>query len=187
MTLSWSLSITNATVMEPTSVNMVYSEKPSDEDTVVPNRRTSNRIIAIVIRGNDTLFQETPLTTRYDPENAPQRTVTIPKAYPMSPLFAATARRAPISPSETETPHSPGFPSPNIFMPFENQFSSLAKRVAMPAFIPVVINIRTNRSSGLSKARTLNSPISNPPVMACIPIHRFEDAIPSAARFPDFR
>ena len=168
-------------------MNTVYSEKPIDDATSWPNISPSKRIMAIIIRGTVTLLQETPLTTRYEPENAPQRTVTIPKAYPTSPLFAATARRAPNMPSETETPQRPGFPRPSIFMPLENQLSSLAKRVAIPAFKPVTPIIRTNRSKGLSKAKTFNSPISNPPVIACIPIHKFEDAMPRAARLPDFR
>ena len=168
-------------------MNIVYFEKPIDDANSRPIKRTINKIMAITIRGTETLFQETPLTTRYEPENAPQRTVTIPKAYPTSPLFAATARRAPNSPSETETPQRPGFPRPSIFIPSENQLASLAKLVAIPAFKLVTPIIRTNRSKGLSKAKTFNSPISNPPVIACIPIHKFEDAMPRAARLPDFR
>ena len=55
-----------------------------------------------------TLSLSTPLTTRYDPPNAPARKVTIPNAYPESSRLDATAINAPIIPKEIETPQSPG-------------------------------------------------------------------------------
>ena len=55
-----------------------------------------------------TLSLSTPLTTRYEPPNAPARKVTIPNANPESSRLDATAINAPIIPKEIETPQSPG-------------------------------------------------------------------------------
>ena len=108
-------------------------------------------------------------------------------AYPTSCLLAPTAIKAPIIPKDTETPHNPGSPSPNALNDFENQFSSFANIAAILALMPDIIMIRTNKSNGSVNARIFNEPKLNPSVNACIPIHKLVDAIPSAAKFPDFR
>ena len=69
---------------------------------------------------------------------------------------------------------------------FENQFSSLANIAAILALIPEITIIKTNNSSGSSSGSILIDPILNPSVSACIPIHRLVDAIPKAAKLPDF-
>ena len=56
-TLFWSLRITNPTVVEPNIVNIVYSEKPIDDAASWPNTRPIKRIMAITIRGTETLLQ----------------------------------------------------------------------------------------------------------------------------------
>ena len=88
-------------------------------------------------------------------------------------------------PSEIETPHSPGFPRPKVSNPLENQFSFFEKTVAMYAFIEVTTIRSRNNSNGSSIGKTCRGPAENCGVIACIPIHRLEDAIPREARFPD--
>ena len=138
-------------------------------------------------RGTATRFVSTPLTERYEPPKAAPRKATIPSAYPVSSRLLATARSAPTIPIEIETPQSPGLPSPSAANACENQFLSRAKRAAMVALMPVTVIRSRNNSRGLSSASILREPNSNPPVIACIPIHRLDAATPSAARLPDCR
>ena len=138
-------------------------------------------------RGTATRFLSTPLTERYEPPKAAPRKATIPSAYPVSSRLLATARSAPTIPMETETPQSPGMPRPSALKACENQFSSCANRAAMVALMPVTVIRRRNRSKGSSRASILREPNSNPPVIACIPIHRLDAATPRAARLPDCR
>ena len=141
--------------------------------------------IAPIPRGIITRTESTPLTTRYEPPKQAPRNETIPRAYPTSSRLEATASRAPTIPIDTETPQSPGRPKPTALNACENQFSSRAKRAAMVALIADTTISRINRRSESSSARILRDPRSNPPVIACIPIHRLDAATPRAARLPD--
>ena len=46
--------------------------------------------------------------------------------------------------------------------------------------------INMNKSNGFSSGRILNEPMVKPLVNACIPTQRLVDAMPNAAKLPDF-